>query len=125
VTIILAGLDNLRSILPRLRWQVAFLFGLIHGLSFASALGPMRLPAVRLGLALAGFNLGVEAGQIAVALLLLPIVLLLRSDAVYRRVVAPTISATVVLLAAVWLMDRVFTLDLLSFQPLAVATIMH
>jgi hypothetical protein len=85
----------------------------------------MRLPAVRLGLALAGFNLGVEAGQIAVALLLLPIVLLLRSDAVYRRVVAPTISATVVLLAAVWLMDRVFTLDLLSFQPLAVATIMH
>jgi hypothetical protein len=125
VTIILAGLDNLRSILPRLRWQVAFLFGLIHGLSFASALGPMRLPAVRLGLALASFNLGVEAGQIAVALLLLPIVFLLRSDAVYRRVVAPTISATVVLLAAVWLMDRVFTLDLLSFQPLAVATIMH
>ena len=40
-TIMLAGIDNLWSILPRLRWQVAFVFGLIHGLSFASALGPM------------------------------------------------------------------------------------
>ena len=51
-TIMLAALDNIRQVLPRLRWQVAFLFGLIHGLSFASALGPMRLPPLGVALAL-------------------------------------------------------------------------
>jgi hypothetical protein len=68
MTIMLAALDNVRRVLPRLRWQVAFSFGLIHGLSFASALGPMRLPAASLAVALGSFNLGVEVGQKAVAL---------------------------------------------------------
>ena len=122
-TIILAGIDNLWSILPRLRWQVAFSFGLIHGLSFASALGPMRLPALSLGVALASFNLGVEAGQVAVALLIVPIVFLVRHEAVYRLLVVPAISLSAVLLAGVWLVDRIFALDLLSFQPAAMATI--
>jgi HupE / UreJ protein len=122
-TIILAGVDNFWSILPRLRWQVAFTFGLIHGLSFASTLGPMRLPPLSLGLALASFNFGVEAGQIAVALLLVPIAFSVRHEVVYRSIIAPAISMSAVLLAGVWLVDRVFALDLLSFQPAAMATI--
>ena len=123
VTIMLAALDNIRPILPRLRWQVAFLFGLIHGLSFASALGPMRLPPVGMWLALGSFNLGVEAGQIALALLLVPIAFVLRHEAVYRRIVTPTASLSAALLAGMWFLDRVFALDLLPFQPLAVAAI--
>jgi hypothetical protein len=123
MTIMLAALDNIHPILPRLRWQVAFLFGLIHGLSFASALGPMRLPPLNLALALCSFNLGVEAGQIALALLLVPIAFALRHEAVYRRVLAPAASLAAMLLAGVWLLDRVFALDLLPLQPLAVAAI--
>ncbi len=46
-TIVLAALDNLRPFLPGRRWQVAFGFGLIHGLGFASALGPDRAAAAR------------------------------------------------------------------------------
>jgi hypothetical protein len=122
LTIMLAAFDNIRPILPRLRWQVAFLFGLIHGLSFASALGPMRLPPLGMALALGSFNLGVEAGQIALALLLVPIAFLLRHEAVYRRFVAPAASVASLLLAGAWLADRVFALDLLAFQPFAVAT---
>ena len=121
VTIMLAAFDNIRPILPRLRWQVAFLFGLIHGLSFASALGPMRLLPLSLALALGSFNIGVEAGQIALALLLVPIAFALRHEAAYRRLVAPGVSLGALLLAGIWLFDRVFALDLLSFQPMALA----
>jgi hypothetical protein len=120
-TIMLAALDNVRPILPRLRWQIAFLFGLIHGLSFASVLGPMRLSPLGLAVALGGFNLGVEAGQIALALLLVPIVFVLRHETVYRRLVAPGISLAALLLAGTWFLDRVFELDLLSLQPMALA----
>jgi HupE/UreJ protein len=123
VTIMLAAFDNIRPILPRLRWQVAFLFGLIHGLSFATALGPMRLPPLGLGLALGSFNLGIEAGQIALALLLVPIVFILRYEGVYRRIVTPAASLAAAGLAGLWFLDRVFALGLLPLQPLAVAAI--
>jgi len=121
LTIILAALDNIRPVLPGLRWQVAFAFGLIHGLSFAGALGPMRLPPLVLAVALGSFNLGVEVGQIALALLLVPIAFLLRHESAYRRVVAPAVSVASLLLAGVWLVDRVFALDILAFQPLPLA----
>jgi hypothetical protein len=123
LTIMLAGLDNIRPILPRLRWQVAFLFGLIHGLSFASALGPMRLPPFATAIALGSFNIGVEIGQIALALLLVPIAFVSRHDGIYRRIVTPIASFAAVLLAGAWLLDRVFGLDLLPLQPLAIATV--
>jgi len=47
-------------------WLVAFSFGLLHGLGFASALSEIGLPANSVTLALLGFNLGVELGQVAV-----------------------------------------------------------
>ena len=113
-TIMAAAFDNLRPILPRLRWQVAFLFGLIHGLSFASALGPMRLPAVNLLVALGSFNVGVEGGQIALALLLVPIAFCLRYEAAYRRLVAPAISIAAFVLAGVWAVESLFAVHILT-----------
>jgi hypothetical protein len=114
LTIMLAAFDNLRPILPRLRWQVAFLFGLIHGLSFASTLGPMRLPHLNLLTALGGFNLGVEGGQIALALLLVPIAFCLRYEAAYRRLVAPSISIAALVLAGIWAAQSLFAIHILS-----------
>jgi HupE / UreJ protein len=57
-------------------WVVAFAFGLIHGFGFASALTSAGLPPKDLPLALLGFNVGVEVGQVAFVVL---IVLLERS----------------------------------------------
>jgi hypothetical protein len=48
----------------RLRLAVTALFGLIHGFGFAGVLSEMALPRERLGVALFGFNLGVELGQL-------------------------------------------------------------
>jgi HupE / UreJ protein len=106
VTIMLAALDNIRSILPRSRWAVAFGFGLIHGLAFASALGPMRLQPSRLALALGSFNVGVEFGQVALALLLTPIVFVARKEPIYLRVLAPGLSCIAFALALIWFVER-------------------
>jgi hypothetical protein len=55
------------------RWAVSFLFGLVHGFGFAGALAEVGLPAGGLVSALIGFNLGVEAGQLLIVAVLLPI----------------------------------------------------
>ena len=46
-------------------WIVAFAFGLLHGLGFASALRAVGLPETAIPTALLFFNLGVELGQLA------------------------------------------------------------
>ena len=53
------------SLTRRAPWAVAFVFGLLHGLGFASALRAIGLPAGHVPVALLFFNLGVEAGQLA------------------------------------------------------------
>ena len=47
-------------------WIVAFTFGLLHGFGFAGALSEIGLPEGHIPVALLFFNLGVEAGQLAV-----------------------------------------------------------
>ena len=64
------------SLTIRKPWVVAFLFGLLHGFGFASALTSAGLPRGELPLALLSFNLGVEIGQVSFVLL---VVLLERS----------------------------------------------
>jgi len=65
----------------RLRWAVAFLFGLLHGFGFAAALVDARLPAERLVRALFGFNIGVELGQLVVVAALWPLLGVIRARA--------------------------------------------
>ncbi len=50
----------------RLRFAVAFCFGLVHGFGFAGVLSEIALPKGRLLAALLGFNAGVELGQLAI-----------------------------------------------------------
>jgi hypothetical protein len=65
------------SLAARRPWVVALPFGLLHGLGFAGALAQVGLPPGEIPLALAGFNVGVELGQLAfVAAVLVPLRLL-------------------------------------------------
>jgi hypothetical protein len=48
----------------RFPWIVAFSFGLLHGLGFASALAEVGLPQLSIPIALLFFNVGVEIGQL-------------------------------------------------------------
>ena len=114
-TILLAAIDNLRPFLPGRRWQVAFAFGLIHGLGFASALGPIDLPPLAFASALLGFNLGIEAGQILVALLFLAAARPLREVAPLARALLPAGSLAAMAVAGLWLVDRALALGVAPF----------
>lgn len=59
------------SLTIRRPWIVAFVFGLVHGFGFAGALTSAGLPPADLPIALLGFNVGVEIGQVAFVVLVL------------------------------------------------------
>jgi hypothetical protein len=92
-----------------LRIAIAFAFGLIHGFGFAGVMTAMDLPRGRLAVALFGFNVGVELGQLAVVLMVWP---LLRALARGRRdwfpPVQEAISAAVCGVGLFWFLVRSF-----------------
>lgn len=114
LSVVLAALNNMRPVVEEHRWLMAFAFGLIHGFGFASVLADLGLPRGSLLLALVGFNLGVEAGQLAIVAVFLPLAFLLRETPLYRRGIMTGGSLLIALLAALWLIERVFDLRLLA-----------
>ena len=112
VSVILAALNNVWPVVQRGRWLVAFCFGLIHGFGFASVLTELGLPQETLLLALVGFNLGVETGQLAIVALFLPIAYAMRNTWTYRRVVSVGGSAAIALIAFGWLVERALDVKL-------------
>ena len=114
-SVVLAALNNVWPLFHGRRWMVAFAFGLIHGFGFASVLADLGLPREALALALVGFNLGVEGGQLAIVAVFLPLAFALRRTSFYRRAVMVGGSLVIAALAGVWLVERVFDLKLLGF----------
>jgi hypothetical protein len=113
LSVVLAALNNLKPMVAERRWAVAFAFGLIHGFGFASVLTDLGLPQGALLLALVGFNLGVELGQLAIVGAFLPLAYVLRGSWFYRRLVFSGGSAAIVLVASIWLAERIFDFKLL------------
>jgi hypothetical protein len=114
LSVVLAALNNLKPLVAERRWAVAFAFGLIHGFGFASVLADLGLPQGTLLLALVGFNVGVETGQIAIVCIFLPLAYALRGTWLYRRVVFSGGSAAIALVALVWLGERALDVRLWS-----------
>ena len=114
-SVVLAALNNVWPVFHGRRWVVAFAFGLIHGFGFASVLADLGLPREALALALVGFNLGVEAGQLAIVAVFLPLAFALRRTGLYRRAVMVGGSLLIASLAGIWLAERVFDIKLLGF----------
>ncbi len=90
-------------------WRVAlvFVFGLLHGMGFASVLRDLGLPRHEFLTALVTFNLGVEGGQLAVVALASLTVGYWRSKPeAYRRWVMRPGSVAIGLVAVVWTVQR-------------------
>ncbi len=69
LSIVLLALESLKStrgVISQSPWLIAFLFGLLHGLGFASALAEIGLPEENTISALFMFNVGIELGQLAI-----------------------------------------------------------
>jgi hypothetical protein len=115
LSVVLAALNNVFTVFHGRRWMVAFCFGLIHGFGFASVLADLGLPQGTLLLALVGFNLGVECGQLAIVAIFLPLAFWLRRTRFYQRLVFISGSLLIAGIAGIWLAERMFNFKLLPF----------
>jgi hypothetical protein len=109
LSILYVALENIVS--PRLkpsRIGVVFLFGLVHGLGFAGALGQLGLPVNAYLISLVMFNAGVELGQLTI--ILLAYFLMAKwfgTKSYYRRRIVIPVSAFIVVVAAFWTAQRI------------------
>ena len=92
----------------RLRIAITLVFGLIHGFGFAADLLELQLPPGRLAELLVGFNLGVEAGQLALVAGATLLVMLLRRYRLTlpRPIVVDLASSFLVGLGVYWFVTR-------------------
>nr|WP_314625507.1 HupE/UreJ family protein [uncultured Noviherbaspirillum sp.] len=113
-SVVIAALNNVYPLFRERRWVMAFLFGLIHGFGFASVLSDLGLPQDALVIALVGFNVGVEAGQLAIVAGFLPLIYFLRETWFYRHVLLSGGSILIAVLALVWFVERAFDIKLVT-----------
>src|SRR5258706_3677203 len=110
LSILFVAIENL--ILSELKpWRIliVFLFGLIHGMGFASALNEIGLPPNKFYTSILSFNIGVELGQITViTAVFLFIISPLRQKINYRKMIVYPLSVAIALMAAYWTAERVF-----------------
>lgn len=106
LTIAYVAIENPFLKSTKLRWLITFCFGLVHGLGFAGAISEIGLPEKYLISSLLSFNVGVETGQLAIVLIVLPLLLRLQKLHWYRKLVIG-VSAIIFVIAAYWFLQRV------------------
>lgn len=110
-SIVLVALENIFS--PKLRASriaIVFLFGLVHGLGFASSLSETGLPQNSYLRSLILFNVGVELGQLTVILLAYFLIgKWFGEKPFYRKAVVVPASMIIILIAGYWTIERIFT----------------
>jgi hypothetical protein len=109
LSIAYVAIENLlTSELKPWRPFVVFGFGLLHGLGFAGVLAQLGTPRESFLLALVGFNVGVEAGQLTVLALAFAAVGWLFSNRLYRRAVVIPASLAIAAVGMYWALERAF-----------------
>lgn len=99
-----------RRLSERIPWVVAFVFGLLHGFGFAGALNEIGLPESDVPTALLTFNLGVEAGQLAIVIVTSGLLALLRTrSAEFQLLAVKTATYAIGIVAGFWLVERSFS----------------
>ena len=96
---------------PRLgpgRLIVVFAFGLIHGLGFAASLSDVPFPQHDFIMALLGFNVGVDLGQLFIILILTICLGWASKKSWYRGMIAVPASLAIALIGLFWAVERVY-----------------
>jgi hydrogenase/urease accessory protein HupE len=109
LSIIFVAAENFWSRDVEKRWRATFLFGFIHGFGFASALTEMGVPQGAVVPALAAFNIGVETGQIAIVVAVLPVLLFIdrHTDGKRHDKLVYALSGIIALAGAFWFLQRI------------------
>ena len=106
LSICYVGIENLTTRAQSSRRGLVFAFGLIHGFGFAGALRELGLRSAQTPLALFGFNLGVELGQLGLLACAFPLVLRLRRASWFQARGVAALSAAIALAGALWFAGR-------------------
>lgn len=106
LSIAAAALNVVWPFLGRKTWKLAFAFGLVHGFGFASVLGDLTGEISNLAIALAGFNLGVEFGQLGLLIIGFPLLYALAHVKAYQRIVVPLLLMGVGIISLMWVVER-------------------
>lgn len=107
LSIVYVGVENFFIKDASKRWRIAFPFGFVHGFGFAGALRELALAREALPVALVSFNVGVEAGQLAVLAVLLLLIGALRRSARFEPSGARLVSGAVAIAGCAWFISRV------------------
>ena len=110
LSIMYVALENIISpSLKKSRIAVVFLFGLVHGMGFANALGSLGLPQNSYLTSLIMFNVGVELGQLAVILSAFFLFgKWFGNKPYYRKFIVIPLSVLITIMAGYWTVERLF-----------------
>lgn len=114
LSIVVTAIHNAYPVLPLPTWAIVFGFGLVHGFGFASVLLDLGLSGAHLALALLGFNVGVELGQLSIVLVFLPLAYRSRNTSIYRSLVFRFGSVLIGVVGALWMVERIFNLRIMG-----------
>lgn len=110
LSILFVAIENL--LLTELKpWRImlVFMFGLIHGLGFASSLNEIGLPRNKFITSILSFNGGVELGQITIIVAVFLLILIpLGKKQQYRKWIVVPLSIIIGSIAFFWTVQRVF-----------------
>jgi hypothetical protein len=107
-SIVWVAAENLLREPTARRWTAAFAFGLLHGFGFAGFLQELSLSGSGLVLPLLSFNVGVELGQLAIVVMVYPIIRWSSAQPWHRRRMVYPVSVCAGLAGGYWLVERVF-----------------
>ncbi|MGI9287860.1 MAG: HupE/UreJ family protein [Pseudomonadales bacterium] len=110
LSVVVVALNNIYPFMRKYVWLLIFGFGLFHGLGFASVLMELAVNRQSRIMGLIGFNVGVEIGQLAIVIVIFPILYLLRHQPWYNFLVLKVGSALIALVGGWWLFTRAFNL---------------
>jgi hypothetical protein len=110
LSIVFVAIENiLFSELKAWRVLIVFMFGLIHGLGFASALNEIGLPPNKFYTSIVAFNGGVEFGQVVIIVFIFAsLVALWGKKSWYRQRIVYPLSVLIALVAGYWTITRLF-----------------
>lgn len=114
LTIVYVAAENLWRSRVKHRWILTFVFGLIHGFSFANVLATLGLPRDATIRCLLSFNVGVELAQILIVLLLFPLVMMMNT-ARWAAGARAAVSVAIGLFGLGWLVERALRLGFMPF----------
>ena len=122
LTIFYMALENIVGSNVQWRWIITFAFGLVHGFGFSFALREsLQFAGDHLVTSLLAFNVGVEIGQLAVLIVLLPVLALLFKHALAEKIGIIILSVLVAHTGWHWMLERFDALSKFPFPAIDAA----